>query len=60
MSNDSPINTASEIEHAADLVRRKSGDIYVQKLAKVVMELARLCEEQEQKISKLESAGNSG
>ncbi len=55
-----PVPSAGEIEHDADLIRRKAGDIYVQKLAKTIMELSRLCEEQEQRISKLESAGNSG
>jgi hypothetical protein len=54
------MTSASDIQHDADQVRRKSGDIYVQKLAKAVIELCRLCEEQEQKICKLESTANSG
>lgn len=52
--------SSSDIEHDADRIRRQAKDIYVQKLAKTVIELARLCEEQEQRISKLESAVNSG
>ena len=52
--------SASEIEHDVDRVRRRLDDIYVQKLAKSVVELCRLCGEQEQRIAKLESAVNSG
>ena len=52
--------SASEIEHDVDRVRRRLEDVYVQKLAKSVIELCRLCEEQEQRIAKLENAGNSG
>ena len=52
--------SASEIQHSADRISRNAGDLYVQKLAKAVVELARLCEEQEQRITKLESAANSG
>ena len=54
------MTSASDIEHDADRIRRAAVDIYVQKLAKTVIELARLCEEQEQRICKLESAANSG
>ncbi len=54
------MTSTSDIEHDLDRIRRQSGDIYVQKLAKTVIELCRLCEEQEQRISKLESASNSG